>query len=146
MNQASDRSHRFKIARGWPGSGQTQAQYAAQHGISPRTLRAWLARYSPGKPHAARAKQVIERAISELESLLMELEAEQAAPPDRCPTTVDFAEPSLDSSTASPPEEAVSDCHPDCRPNAAGFAPPEMRTPRKYGRFFADLDSHQPTS
>lgn len=38
---------RARIARGWRQSGRTQAQYAAEHRITDRTLRMWIARWAP---------------------------------------------------------------------------------------------------
>jgi transposase-like protein len=73
---------RARIARGWRQSGQTQAQYAAQHQISDRTLRMWVARWAP--PCASGAtevvREVVERAIERLRALADGLAEESTSP------------------------------------------------------------------
>jgi hypothetical protein len=62
---------RARIARGWRQSGRTQAQYAAEHRISDRTLRIWIARWAPSCPSGTEAvRDVCERAIERLRALI----------------------------------------------------------------------------
>lgn len=69
---------RAQVARGWEQSGLTQADYAAQCGISPRTLRDWLSRYAIQQPPAERVRRLIEDTIDKLLALLAALDDEVA--------------------------------------------------------------------
>ena len=72
-----DNAARARIARGWLNSSLDQRAYAAQHGISTRTLRQWVSRYgAPDRP-AARAKAIIDTAINQLQALRTALDAEE---------------------------------------------------------------------
>ena len=73
-----DDAARARIARGWTSTSLDQATYAAQNGISTRTLRQWVSRYGAGGRPAARARAIIESAIAELQALRTALGAEDA--------------------------------------------------------------------
>lgn len=44
MRRVDLRRRMMTLARQWPSSGQTQAVFAARHGVSAATLRYWLRR------------------------------------------------------------------------------------------------------
>ena len=65
MEQQLNDEARARVARAWRQSGQTQGQYAAEHQISDRTLRTWIARWAPPCPSGTEAvRDVCERAIN----------------------------------------------------------------------------------
>jgi len=70
MEQPLKDEDRARIARGWRQSGQTQADYAAGHEISDRTLRVWVARWAPLCASGTEVvRDVVERAIERLRAL-----------------------------------------------------------------------------
>jgi len=84
---------RARVARGWRSSGLSQPIYAAEHGITDRTLRDWISRWAPVPPGGAVvARKVILQAIERLQSVLGGLDMSVAqgteAPPGK-PTRVD---------------------------------------------------------
>ncbi|MHB8877193.1 MAG: helix-turn-helix domain-containing protein [Myxococcaceae bacterium] len=86
MSKVVDDNHRADVARGWAGSGMSQADYAFFHGISSRTLRSWVRRYTPAPERADRqAFTIIDKAIAELtairEALVARGETGEAAGP-----------------------------------------------------------------
>jgi len=73
-----DDAARARIARGWSSTPLDQPTYAAQHGISERTLREWARRFGAGRRPAARTRAIIESAIAQLQALRTALDAEDA--------------------------------------------------------------------
>jgi transposase-like protein len=69
-------AERRLIAAGSRGTSCDQATYAAQHGISTRTLRGWVQRYGVGDRPVVRARAIVEGAIRQLQDLLAGLDAE----------------------------------------------------------------------
>lgn len=62
---------RARIARGWRGSKLAQPAYAAAHGITDRTLRAWIARWAPVRVDGGEAaKRILTETIAQLQTLL----------------------------------------------------------------------------
>lgn len=78
MTQDFDEARRQAVARGWATSPLDQKTYAAQNGISARTLREWVRRYGVGDRPAARALAIIDTAIDQLRALRAALVAEEA--------------------------------------------------------------------
>jgi len=74
-----DDAARAQIARGWLNSSLDQPTYAAEHGISDRTLREWLAKYGAGRRPEAQARAAIVASIEQLQKALAALDAEAAA-------------------------------------------------------------------
>jgi hypothetical protein len=67
---------RAGIARKWRDSGQTQAVFAAEYGISDRTLRAWIAKWNPAYRASPRiVQEVVEQAIERLRDVLVGLDS-----------------------------------------------------------------------
>lgn len=94
------------IATGWRGSGMSQVVYAAQHQIPIRTLRSWIARYSPTPPTPAHVRQALVEIRSKVDALVAGLDAA-----DR------------------PQTRPAAACHPDGGPTAgaAELQPVEMQ-------------------
>lgn len=69
---------RAAVARGWASSCLTQAQFAADHGIAPRTLRLWVERFGDGERPVERAKAIIDTAFADLKKVRETLDAEAA--------------------------------------------------------------------
>lgn len=65
-----------RITAMWMRATCDQATFAAEHGVSPRALRTWVAKYSGGSRPEARARAVIEKAIEDLRALLAGLDAD----------------------------------------------------------------------
>ena len=69
-----------KIASGWASSGLTQATYAAKHGVTERSLRTWLRKFSSRPPTDQLVLEIIDRAIKDLTAvrgaLLLDLQLE----------------------------------------------------------------------
>jgi transposase-like protein len=62
---------RARIARGWTESGLSQPQYAQQHGITERTLRAWRAKYCADRlPPGEAVREAIVDAMERLRAAL----------------------------------------------------------------------------
>lgn len=80
MEHYNDES-RAQVARGWEQSGADQAEYARQHGISERTLRAWRRRFCPPGMPVEAARVAILHAIGRLQVILVGLDAEAACRP-----------------------------------------------------------------
>jgi hypothetical protein len=76
---AFDDAARARIARGWLNSSLDQPAYAAQHGISTRTLRDWVCRYGGGRRPHAQLRAAIIAAVEQLQNVLTALDAEAAA-------------------------------------------------------------------
>lgn len=74
---------RVTIALGWERSGLTQAEYAEQAGIAPRTLRAWLSRHASRQPPLAEARAALVDAIERLRALLAAIDAQAACQVER---------------------------------------------------------------
>jgi transposase-like protein len=98
------------IAAGWRSASCDQATYAADHGISTRTLRGWVQRYGVGDRPEARARAIVESAFRQLQDLLTALDAEaerRSGSGERerhsgTPERKGLAEPKRISSTAVP--------------------------------------------
>jgi transposase-like protein len=73
-----DDEARRRIARGWASTSLDQRTYAAQHGISPRTLRQWVRQFGMTARPEVRVREVVERAIADLTALLASLDADVA--------------------------------------------------------------------
>jgi len=72
MGQILTNEARAAIARKWRGSGQTQAVFAAEHGITDRTLRAWLNRWVPSHPASPEVvRELVEQVIERLRGLVV---------------------------------------------------------------------------
>jgi hypothetical protein len=141
---------RVAVARGWEKSGLSQAEYAAQHGISGRTLRSWRARYLPAGTPVEDARRVIARAIEKLRALLAGLESgvedqgEEAACRAEGVVKVEVEPAGAPGDTAADTScraaEAVADT--DVRPSTPDNSPPAPsgRTlrPVRPGCLFAD--------
>jgi hypothetical protein len=78
MTQDFDEARRQALARGWAASPLDQKTYAAQNGISARTLREWVRRYGVTSRPAARAIAIIDMAIAQLQVLRAGVVAEEA--------------------------------------------------------------------
>jgi transposase-like protein len=80
MDKISDED-RVRVARGWRKSGMTQAAYAASHGVTDRTLRAWLARWAPSHPASPEVvRELIEQTIERLRGLVANRDAGDGKP------------------------------------------------------------------
>jgi hypothetical protein len=103
-----DDAARARIARGWAPSCLTQAEYAARHGISDRSLRAWMARFAVGSRPELRVRAIVERALSELEAVRAELDADQerraGSVSDEVPVTLPERRPDAAAPTSSVPK------------------------------------------
>lgn len=65
-----------EIADGWKSSGLKQPDYAAMHGISARTLRLWISRYSSiASVDPDRLAELVRSTIRSLEAALQAIEA-----------------------------------------------------------------------
>lgn len=98
--------HRRKIASGWsPSSGVPQAEYCRQHGISPRTLRAWRERHAVTDTSSLiGVRREVAAAVEALQKLLYALDAAAACHPADYPPPV----PAPD----TPPKAAAAPaCH-----------------------------------
>jgi transposase-like protein len=73
-----DDEARRRIARGWASTSLDQRTYAAQHGISARTLRQWVRQFGMTARPEARMREVVEKAIADLTALLASLDADAA--------------------------------------------------------------------
>lgn len=74
---------RARIARGWPDSGLSQPEYARQHGITERTLRAWRAKYCADRlPFGDGVRKAIEEALAKLQAALDAIDRAAAAGED----------------------------------------------------------------
>jgi transposase-like protein len=70
MNVRDDQL-RARVARGWTESGLSQPEYARQHGISERTLRAWRAKYCADRqPPGEAVREAIVDAMERLQAAL----------------------------------------------------------------------------
>ena len=69
------RQERRSLVREWKGSTLKQEVFAAQHGISLRTLRCWIPRYSPTTPPLEQVLKGIGDAQCALERIRQSLEA-----------------------------------------------------------------------
>src|SRR2546428_6721997 len=81
MGQILTTEARAAIARKWRGSSQTQAVFAAEHGITDRTLRAWLNRWAPS--HVASpevVRELVEQTIERLRGLVANRDAGDGKP------------------------------------------------------------------
>ena len=129
--KAFDEDARRRIAQGWAATSLDQESYAAQHGISPRTLREWVRLYGVGGRPAARVRAIIDDAIAQLLALRAALDAEGAcrvgvedAGPEAVRTErMRHAEPAVKLRLVPPP----------------GDRAPAPR-PRQRGGFFASMD------
>ena len=74
----TDEARRQAVARGWAATSFDQAAYAAQHGISTRTLREWVRKYGAGERPMVRAVAIIDSTISQLQAMRAALVAEVA--------------------------------------------------------------------
>src|SRR6266852_5142093 len=63
-DKSADARLRRECALGWRSSGLSQREYAAKHGIQPRTLRCWIRRYAPTAPPVGEARRIVGEAIS----------------------------------------------------------------------------------
>src|ERR1041384_1670146 len=80
-------AERARIAQGWRESGLAQPVYAAQHGITDRTLRAWLVRWAPPcSGNLETARKVVRKAIERLEALAVAMECGTGAELPGAPT------------------------------------------------------------
>jgi hypothetical protein len=70
-----DDAARARIARGWLSAPCDQTSYAAQHGISTRALRDWVARFCASERPEVRARNIIVSAMEDLQRLLDALDA-----------------------------------------------------------------------
>jgi hypothetical protein len=67
MNMRDDQL-RARVAGGWTESGLSQPEYARQHGISERTLRAWRAKHCADRlPPGEAVREAIVEAIEKLQ-------------------------------------------------------------------------------
>ena len=72
MGHRLTNEERAAIARKWRGSGQTQAVFATEHGITDRTLRAWLNRWAPSHPASPEVvRELVEQVIERLRGLVV---------------------------------------------------------------------------
>src|SRR6266568_247842 len=78
VSMTFDDAARARIARGWMTSSRDQRSYAAQHDISERTLRQWVARYCAGRRPQARLRAAVVASIEQLQNVLAALDAEAA--------------------------------------------------------------------
>src|ERR1700694_3042242 len=80
---------RARIARGWRGSNLSQPAYAAEHSITDRTLRAYIARWAPVRPDGSQAvRKIVLDAIDRLQAVLGALEEPTSPGHDEQPTGV----------------------------------------------------------
>jgi transposase-like protein len=81
MGQILTNEARATIARKWRGSGQTQAVFAAEHGITDRTLRAWLNRWAPSHTASPEVvRELVEQTIERLRELVTNRDAGDGKP------------------------------------------------------------------
>jgi hypothetical protein len=78
MKQDIDEARRQAVARGWASTSLDQASYAAQHGISARTLREWVRHYGVTDRPVAKAVAILDDIITQLQAMRAALVAEAA--------------------------------------------------------------------
>ena len=74
-----DNATRARIARGWAATSLDQPTYAAQHGISTRTLRDWVRRFGGDRRPHPQLRAAVVATIDQLQNVLAALDAEAAA-------------------------------------------------------------------
>jgi transposase-like protein len=100
---------RARVARGWPGSGLTQAAYAKQNGISARTLRSWVSQFVPTRlPPGTEARDAMVEAIAKLQAVLDDIDRAAADAADASVFRRD-AEPVTDPASGEPPPVGSDD-------------------------------------
>jgi transposase-like protein len=137
-----DDARRAAIARGWLGSSRNQREFAAEYGISERTLRAWVSKYAVRQPTGEVVRAVVKEAIEKFTAILQALDADAAS------RTAD-AGPSCARVLRGPTEPAVAAATTTTRaPAAHPAAPPAAEEhpahpPRRAGGFFQDFDPNR---
>ena len=86
--EAIDDARRAAIARDWMCSSLNQREFAAENGISERTLRAWVSRFAVRQPTGENVRAVVVETIGKLTAILQALDADAAS------RTADGSEPS----------------------------------------------------
>ena len=61
--EAIDDARRAAIARDWMCSSLNQREFAAENGISERTLRAWVSKFAVRQPTGEAVRTVVKEAI-----------------------------------------------------------------------------------
>lgn len=103
-----DDAARARIARGWMNSSLDQPTYAAQHGISERTLRDWVGRFGGGRRPHAQLRAAIVASIEQFQSVLAALDAEAAADTAGAAHDAEDAERHAGLEPPVPPADVVS--------------------------------------
>ncbi len=150
-----DPGDRKAIARAWQSSALSQEQFSAEHGIRPRTLRAWVSRYAPAAPPTEEARRIIGEAMSRLQAILESLDAGPACREAREQIVVPLGMPTASNGSATQLRQAPTAAAPPARSPAtvplsplviagAGLATeepasPEDTTPKRKG-FCWNLD------
>ncbi|MFT3916568.1 MAG: hypothetical protein QM704_21560 [Anaeromyxobacteraceae bacterium] len=138
-----DAKTRAAIARGWATSALNQEDYAAQHGISPRTLRLWISRHASRQPPVEQERGIITEAIGQLQDVLDALHdqeeldpacrPEAQVPADDAPVeTVPVLEGAALVSMVEATRAALAQ-------EEAGASPEVARPKVRRGSFFADM-------
>ncbi len=100
-DKSADARLRRECALGWRSSGLSQREYAAKHGIQPRTLRCWIRRYAPTAPPVGEARRIVGEAISRLQAILESLDAAAACREAREQTAVPLGTPAGSNGSAT---------------------------------------------
>ncbi len=134
---------RARIARDWRKSGMTQAEYAASHSITDRTLRSWLRRWAPTSLHGTEAvREISARAIEQFRALIADLDCnldeDVATPPrqlDLPPSGPVVRQPAQ----ARLPRGPGGDSVPATRPRGASERQPLVTTPMHGSLDFSNI-------
>lgn len=142
-----DEETRAQVAWGWEASGLSQAAYAAEHGISARTLRAWRKERHTGRQrdvHAApvdTVRGILVDAIARLQGLLASVDAEVAcrsAGQVAGPAASQAKAPQVDQRLAEP-TSTVSGQKPGGQEDAVPL-PTGTRRVKKASNFWDDME------
>ncbi len=122
-------------------SDKTQAAFAAEAGVCPRSIRNWLRRYAPSPPTGIAVENTVRRAVNALRHAASSLEASllASATEHRDVTVITTA-----LMAATSPPESQPNVTPDAGPNTPPAAPaatprdPHRTTTLKGGRFDFD--------